>query len=281
MQPFFLIFLWIKLGWLNFSGRGYLGLFWKHCITYYFYDMVLQFVRKKDFFCMGLIFRKLCRFFLMFPAGLLHSVFWFSFFYQLHFWSSYTVFYSISSNKDEVLSVKPLDVFVFGNFTSIIRTVLLILLELIDMVSSITIRSNDLWQIVNFPTQIQDCDSGSCASLDLFLYSFARICSAIVFPPLGSYYHVNVWVSIDFPSNSKWDVSFQRIAHNFSCTNSNPLRDHLKNIPWQDIFQFSASSAASDFCEWFQVGIDDVYIIASIISSLTYLYGFQLFVLHP
>ena len=114
--------------------------------------------------------------------------------------------------------------FVFGKFTSIIRTVSPILLELIDMVSSIIIRSNDLWQIVNFPTQIRDCDSGSRASLDLFLYSSARICSAIIFPPLGSYYHVDVSVSIDFPSNSKSNVSFQRIAYDFSCTNSNLLR---------------------------------------------------------
>ena len=37
------------------------------------------------------------------------------------------------------------------------------------------------------------------------------------------------------------------------------LHDHLRDVPWEDIFQCSASAAASEFCEWVQVGID-VYI---------------------
>ena len=35
--------------------------------------------------------------------------------------------------------------------------------------------------------------------------------------------------------------------------------DHLRDVPWDDIFKLSASAAASEFCEWVQVGID-VYI---------------------
>ena len=35
--------------------------------------------------------------------------------------------------------------------------------------------------------------------------------------------------------------------------------DHLRDVPWEDIFKLSASAAASEFCEWVQVGID-VYI---------------------
>ena len=35
------------------------------------------------------------------------------------------------------------------------------------------------------------------------------------------------------------------------------LRDHLRDIPWEDIFKLSASAAASEFCEWVQVGIDE------------------------
>ena len=37
------------------------------------------------------------------------------------------------------------------------------------------------------------------------------------------------------------------------------LRDHLRDALWEDIFKLSASAAASEFCEWIQVGID-VYI---------------------
>ena len=31
---------------------------------------------------------------------------------------------------------------------------------------------------------------------------------------------------------------------------------HLSDVPWEDIFEFSASAAASEFNEWVQVGID-------------------------
>ena len=72
--------------------------------------------------------------------------------------------------------------------TSIIRTGLRILVELIDLVSSITIFtiSNDLTQMVNFPTRIPDFDSHSPALLELFLSSDASICSTMAFPPLGN-----------------------------------------------------------------------------------------------
>ena len=94
--------------------------------------------------------------------------------------------------------------------TSIIRTGLRILVELIDLVSSITIFtiSNDLTQMVNFPTRIPDFDSHSPALLELFLSSDASICSTIAFPPLGNSDHVVVLVSIDFPSNSERDARF-------------------------------------------------------------------------
>ena len=35
--------------------------------------------------------------------------------------------------------------------------------------------------------------------------------------------------------------------------------DHLRDVPWEDIFKLGASAAASEFCEWVRVGID-VYI---------------------
>ena len=62
--------------------------------------------------------------------------------------------------------------------------------------------SNDLTQMVNFPTLIPDCDSHNSTLLDLFLCSDASICSTMAFPPLGNSDHVLVSVSIDFPSYS-------------------------------------------------------------------------------
>ena len=117
-----------------------------------------------------------------------------------------TFFDSISSNIDEVLSTNPsANVFVFGDFNFHHKDWL--------TYSSGTDRpgelcynfsiSNDLTQMVNFPTRIPDCDSHSPAFLDLFLSSDASICSTMVFPPLGNSDHIVISVSINFPINSK------------------------------------------------------------------------------
>ena len=121
------------------------------------------------------------------------------------------------------------------------------------------VNSNDLTQIVCFPTGIPDCDSDSPALLDLFLSSDASICSTVVSPPLRKSDHVVVSVSIDFPINSKQDAPFHRVAYDYSHADWDGLRDHLRDVPWEDIFKLIASAAASEFCEWVHVGID-VYI---------------------
>ena len=96
--------------------------------------------------------------------------------------------------------------------------------------------------MVNFLTRIRNCDPHSPAPLDSFLSSDASICSAMAFPPLGNYDHVVVSVSIDAP--------FHRIAYDYSRADSDGLCDHLRDVPWDDIFMLGASSAASEFCEW-------------------------------
>ena len=76
------------------------------------------------------------------------------------------VFYSISSNIDEVLSINPsANVFVFVDFnvhhedwlTHFART---------DRLVNFVMISNDLTQMVNFPTWIPDSDSHSPSLLD-------------------------------------------------------------------------------------------------------------------
>ena len=81
----------------------------------------------------------------------------------------------------------------------------------------------------------------------------------MAFPPLGNSDHVVVSVSIDFPINLKQDTPFHRMAYDYSRADWDGLRDHLRDVPWEDIFKLSASAAAGEFCEWVQVGID-VYI---------------------
>ena len=113
--------------------------------------------------------------------------------------------------------------------------------------------------MVIFPTRIPDCDSHNPALLDLFVTSDPSICSTMAFPSLGNSDHVVVSVSIDFPTNSQRDAPFHRIAYDYSHADWDCLRDHLRDVSWEDIFKLSASAAASEFCEWVQVGID-VYI---------------------
>ena len=78
----------------------------------------------------------------------------------------------------------------------------------------------------------------------------------MAFSPLGSSDHVAVSVSIDFPSNSQWDAPFHCISYDYSCADWDGLHDHLRDVPWVDIFQLSTYAAASEFIEWVQVGID-------------------------
>ena len=141
--------------------------------------------------------------------------------------------------------------------------------------------SNDLTQMVNFPTWIPDCDSHSPALLDFFLSSDASICSTITFPPLGNSDHVVVSVCIDFSLNSQWDVRFHCIAYDYSLADWDGLHDHLRDVQWEDICKVSASAPTSEFCEWLQVGTDPSLYPSSIRSSLTHLHGFQLLVLLP
>ena len=51
---------------------------------------------------------------------------------------------------------------------------------------------------------------------NLFHSPDASICSTMAFPPLGNSDHVVVSVSIDFPTNSKRDAPFHRIAYDHS-----------------------------------------------------------------
>ena len=116
--------------------------------------------------------------------------------------------------------------------------------------------SNDLTQMVNFPTSIPDCDSHSPAVLHVFIYSNASICSILAFSPLGNSDHVFVSIFIDFPINSKQDALFHRITYDCSRADWDTLCDHLRDVPWGVIFKLSASAEASEFWDWFQVAID-------------------------
>ena len=170
------------------------------------------------------------------------------------------VFDSVSSNIDEVFSINPsANVFVFGDFNIHHKDWL--------TYSGRTDRPGEL------------CYNFSISN-DL-LSSDASICSTMAFPPFGNSDHVVVSVSIDFPVNSKQDTPFHRMAYDYSRADWDGLRDHLRDVPWEDIFKLSASAAASEFCEWVQVGIDVYIPHRKYRSNLTHLHGFQQLVLVP
>ena len=109
--------------------------------------------------------------------------------------------------------------------------------------------SNDLTQMVNFPTQIPDCNSNSPILLNLCISSDASICSTMAVTTLGNSDHAVVSISIDFLSNPNWDAMFHHVAYYYSCADWDGLFDHLRDALWEDIFKFSASAVASAFCD--------------------------------
>ena len=83
--------------------------------------------------------------------------------------------------------------------------------------------------------------------MDLFRSCDTSICSTKAFPPLENSDHVVVSVSIDFPTNSQQDAPFHRIAYDYSRADWDGLHDHLRDVPWEDIFKLSTSATASEF----------------------------------
>ena len=98
----------------------------------------------------------------------------------------------------------------------------------------------------------------------------------MAFPPLGNSDRVVVSVSIDFLLNSKRDASLNQLAYDYSRANWDGLRDHLRDVPWEDIFKLNASSAVG-----FRLKLMYISIIISTTLSLTHPHGFQQLVLLP
>ena len=144
--------------------------------------------------------------------------------------------------------------------TSIIGTGSPILVELIDLVNSaITFLSK--MTLLKWLTFLNGYLTVIFTALLFWIYLFLM---TLVFDLqwlslLGNSDHVVVSISTDFPINSKQDALFHGIAYDHSCADWDGIRDHLRDVPWEDIVKLSTSAAAREFCEWVQVGID-VYI---------------------
>ena len=187
----------------NFSVRGYLPLIRKDSGTHM--HGLAVYVKEGLSFTRDLSLENSSDSYLCFRLALLHSVSYFFFLCQSPSSALCTVFDSISSNIDEVLTINPsANVFVFADF-NVHHNDWLTYSSGTDRPGELCYNfsiSNDFTQMVDFPTRIPDCDSHSPALLDLLLSSDASICSTMAFPPLGNSDHAVVSVSIDFPTNS-------------------------------------------------------------------------------
>ena len=80
----------------------------------------------------------------------------------------------------------------------------------------------------------------------------------MAFSPLGNSDHASA--SIEFSWNWQWYAPFNCIAYDYSHADWDGVHEHLRDVPREDVFRLAAfAAAASEFCEWVQVGID-VYI---------------------
>ena len=192
--------------------------------------------------------------YLCFWLALLHLVIYFFFFYPSPSSSLCTVFDTISSNIDEVLSIIPL-LFVFGHF-NIHHKSWLTYSGGIDRPGELCYNFwilNDLIQLVNSDLRLWFSPSCSFGFVSFFWCKYLFYNG---FPSIGKFWSCFClsfhWHSIKFTmgcsisSHSLWL---------FLCR----LGWSPWSFPWQDIFKLSDSASASDFCKWVQVRID-VYI---------------------
>ena len=198
---------WGKLGWLNwlwqflcdgfyyFDPKGF----------YYSYAWSCSLCEGRTSFCTGLISGKLYGFLLLFWLALLHSVSCFYFLYRSSPLSLCTVFDSVSSNIDEVLSINSTaNVFVFGDF-SVHHKDWLIYSGGTSRPGGLCYNfciSNDLTQIVNFPTRTPDCDSQSCSFgfISVFIWIYLDLLMLLfVLQWLSLHWEVLIMLLSQFP----------------------------------------------------------------------------------
>ena len=140
----------------NFSVRSYLPLIWKDSSTHM--HGLTVYVKEGLPFAWDLSLENSADSYLCFWWALLYSVSYFFFLYWSPSSSLCMVFYSISSNIDKVLLINPSAVFVFRDFNIYHKDWFTYSggTDRPDELCYNFSNSNDLTQIVNFPTPIPD-----------------------------------------------------------------------------------------------------------------------------
>ena len=131
--------------------------------------------------------------------------------------------------------------------TSIIRTGLPFLVELIDLVNSVIIFLSQM-TLSRWLTFLFGFQTVILIVLLFWIYLF-RLTLVFLLQWLSLHWGILIMllsVSIDFPLNWQRDAPFHRIAYDYSRADWDGLRDHLRDVPWEHIFKLCASAAASE-----------------------------------
>ena len=196
--------------------------------------------------------------YLHFRLPLFHTVSYFFFLYRSLSFSICTVFYSISSHIDEVLSINPsANVFVFGDFDVHYKDWL--------FYSGGTDRPDELIIFLSQMTLLKWLTFllGSLIVMLTFLLCwiyFYLLTLLFVIQWLSIHWEILIMLfsqsPLTFCQTQKQDTPFHCMAYDYSHTDWDGLLDYLRDVRWEDIFKLSASAAASEFCERILVGTD-------------------------
>ena len=96
--------------------------------------------------------------------------------------------------------------------------------------------AQDLTQIVDFPSRISNRDDHQPYLLDLFLCFNPDSCTVASHPPLGKCDDTVVSIDVKFVVKSINEHPRHRTVYSYSKADWDGLRDHLRDVPWLDIF---------------------------------------------
>ena len=197
--------------------------------------------------------------YMCFRLALLHSTTYIFFLYRSPSSSSCSVVEAVSSNIDKALILHPsANIMVCGDFNAH-NTEWLGHSHTTDAAGVFCQEfalAQDLTQIVDFPTRIPDCVDHQPYLLDLFLCSNPDSCTVTSHPPLGRSDHIVVSVDVKFVVKSTNEHPYHRTVYSYSKADWDGLRDHLRDVPWSDIFSHDTTFAAKELSEWVKIGID-------------------------
>ena len=116
--------------------------------------------------------------------------------------------------------------------------------------------SQNLTQIIDFPTRFPDNDAHSPSLLDLCMVSDATDCHTSCETPLGNSDHAVVSIFLQLKPNQSADHPSHRISYNYQLADWDSFRDLLRDAPWSDIFALPVELCAAEVSDWIQTGID-------------------------